>query len=237
MRSQFPSPVGGNPGWPHENLWLRAQQEDARRIPLPPSPVLHQNEAFSLGLPQVAPPGPKRAPPALPNGLSTSSPMAAVGNHGGDPPQQWPSSLRSPYDMSELPKPSASRPPPGTSPLFGKFDPSGGGGGGGDDPHGNNGGGPNGWHNDNDLFGDRYRRPFRGPPDWDPPGGGPPGGGPPGGPPGGNPHLWPMPLRDPFGPKRREADKITPLTDAYDCHFSFMENCVEKRSGRSFGRP
>ena len=26
-----------------------------------------------------------------------------------------------------------------------------------------------------------------------------------------------------------------PLTDAYDCHFSFMENCVEKRSGRRIG--
>ena len=89
MRNQVPPPVGGNSGWPHENLLLRAQQEEARRIPLPPSPVLHQNESFSLGLPQVAPPGPKRAPPALPNGLSTSSPMAAVGFPDGGCGQPW----------------------------------------------------------------------------------------------------------------------------------------------------
>ena len=44
-----------------------------------------------------------------------------------------------------------------------------------------------------------------------PPGSGPPGGGPPGGPPDGNPHLWPMPQRDPVGPKRKEADKISLL--------------------------
>ena len=211
-RNQVPLSVGGNPGWPHDNLLLRAQLEEMKRIPLPPSPVLHQNEAFSLGLPQVVPPGPRRAPPALPNGLNTTSSMAAVGNHGGDPPQQWPSSLRSPYDMSELPRPPVSRPPPGASPLFGKFNPGGGGGGGGDDPYGNNGGGPTGWPNDdNDPFGDHYRRPFQGPPGGGPPGGGPPGGGPPGGPPDGNPHLWPMPQRDPLGPKRREADKISLL--------------------------
>ena len=176
MRNLVPPPVGGNPGWQHENLLLRAHQEEARRAPLPPSPALHQNEAFSLSLPQVAPPGPKRAPPSLPNGLNTTSSMAAVGNHGGDPPRQWPSSLRSPYDMSELPRPPVSRPPPGASPMFGKFNPGGGGGGGGDDPYGNNGGGPTGWPNDdNDPFGDHHRRPFRGPPGWGPPGGGPPG--------------------------------------------------------------
>ena len=212
MRNQVPLSAGGNLGWPHDNSLLRAQLEGMKRIPLPPSPVLHQNEAFTLSLPQVAPPGPKRAPPSLPNGLNTTSPMADVGNQGGDPPRQWPSSLHSPYDMSELPRPPVSQPPPGASPPFGKFSPGGGGGGGGDDPYGNLGGGPPGWPNDDDdPFGDHYRRPFRGPPGWGPPGGGPPGGGPPGGPPDGNPHLWPMPPRDPLGPKRKEADKISLL--------------------------
>ena len=122
LRYQAPLSVGGNLGRLHDSL-------TPRRVPLPPSPIAgYSSEAFSLGLPQLVPPGPKRAPPQLPNGILVAPSTATLGNHGGDPPNQWPSSLRSPYDMSELPRPPVSQPNPETSPPVWNFNPGGGGG-------------------------------------------------------------------------------------------------------------